>query len=90
MIDVPPTYNEPTVMWRMRHRDGRWAQAVIDPTENVARAQWFVNGRPVDGRYFADWTSAIAWTDRLRALQWAVGWRLSDDIPEGPAARNGS
>jgi hypothetical protein len=90
MIAVPSTYNEPTVMWRMRHRDGRWAQAVIDPTANMARAQWFVNGRPVDGRYFADWTSAIAWTDRLRALQWAVGWRLSDDLPEGPATRSES
>ena len=90
MIAVPLTYNEPTVMWRMRHPDGRWAQAVIDPTEHVARAQWFVNGRPVDDRSFADWTSAIAWTDRLRAQQWAVGWRLSDDIPEGPAAPGGS
>ena len=90
MIAVPSTYNEPTVMWRMRHRDGRWAQAVIDPTENMPRAQWFVNGRPVDSRSFADWTSAIAWTDRLRAQQWAVGWRLSEDIPEDPAARSGS
>jgi len=90
MIAVPSTYNEPTVMWRMRHRDGRSAQAVIDPTENVAQAQWFVNGRQVDSRCFADWTSAIAWTDRLRAQQWAVGWRVSEDIPEDPAAGSGS
>jgi hypothetical protein len=88
MIAVPSTYNEPTVMWRMRHRDGRWAQAVIDPRGSVARAQWFVNGRPVDGRIFFDWTGAIAWTDRLRALQWTVGWRLSDDVPEDPDTRS--
>jgi hypothetical protein len=90
MIAVPSTYNEPTVMWRMRHRDGRSAQAVIDSTENVVRAQWFVNGREVDSRCFADLTSAIAWTDRLRAQQWAVGWRVSEDIPEDPAAQSRS
>jgi hypothetical protein len=84
------TYNEPTVMWRMRHRDGRCAQAVIDPTNSGARALWFVNGHSLEVRDFADWTSAIEWTDRLRAQQWTVGWRLSDDITEGPAARSRS
>jgi hypothetical protein len=80
-IASPSTYNEPTVVWRMRHRDGRWAHAVIDPMNSGARAQWFVNGHPAGVRDFADWTSAIAWTDRLRAQQWTVGWRLSDDLP---------
>ena len=89
-IALPSTYNEPTVMWRMTHRDGRWAQAVIDPLTSGARTQWFVNGHPLATCVFADWTSAIAWTDRLRAQQWTVGWRLSDDMPEGPPARNGS
>jgi hypothetical protein len=49
-----------------------------------------VNGQPLEGRDFADWTSAIEWTERLRAQQWTVGWRLSDDITEGPPARSGS
>ena len=74
-IALPSTYNEPTVMWRMTHRNGRWAQAVIDPLTSGARAQWFVNGHPLAICDFADWTSAIAWTDRLRAQQWTVGWR---------------
>jgi hypothetical protein len=89
-IALPSTYNEPTVMWRMTHRDGRWGQAVIDPLTSGARAQWFVNGHPLAICDFADWTSAIAWTDRLRAQQRTVGWRLSDDLPGGPAARSGS
>jgi hypothetical protein len=89
-IALPTTYNEPTVMFRMRHADGRWAQAVIDPMITGARGLWFVNGHPMDVRYFADWTGAIHWTDRLRAQQWTVGWRLSDGIPEDPPARGGS
>jgi hypothetical protein len=89
-VAFPSTYNEPTVMWRMRHADGRSAQAVIEPSNSGARGLWFVNGHPLDVRHFADWTNAIDWMDRLRAQQWTVGWRLSDDITEGPAARNRS
>jgi hypothetical protein len=86
-IALPSTYNEPTVMFRMRHADGRWAQAVIDPMSTGARALWLVNGHPLDVRHFADWTGALQWTDRLRAQQWTVGWRLSDGISEGGGAR---
>jgi len=89
-IACPSTYNEPTVMWRMRHADGRSAQAVIEPRNNGARALWFVNDHPLDVRYFTDWTGAIDWVDRLRAQQWAVGWRLSDDVTESSTARNWS
>ena len=86
---VPSTYNEPTVMWKMRHRDGRRAQAVIDPMNGRTRALWFVNGHPLSVCYFADWTTAIEWTDRLRARQWTVGWRVLDDIIEGPPLEAG-
>lgn len=89
-MSSPSTYNEPTVMWRMTHRDGRWAQAVFDPLTSGARVQWFVNGHSLALCDFADWTSAIEWSDRLRAQQWTVGWRLSDDIPEEPSSRSGS
>jgi hypothetical protein len=89
-IAFPSAYNEPTVMFRMRHADGRWAHAVIDPMTTGARALWFVNGHPLDVRDFADWTSAIAWTERLRAQQSNVGWRLSEIITEGPLAGSGS
>ena len=84
-IAMPTTYNEPTVMWRMRHADGRSAQAVIEPGSSRTRVLWFVNGDPLDVRDFADWTGAIDWSDQLRAQAWTVGWRLSDDITEIPA-----
>jgi hypothetical protein len=88
-IAFPSTYNEPTVIWRMRHADGRSAQAVIDPMNGGTRVLWFVNDQLLDVRYFTDWTGAIDWTDRLRAQQWTVGWRLSDDTIEDPPARTG-
>ena len=89
-IILPSTYNEPTVMWRMRRADGCCAHALIDTVEGRARVVWFVNGRPVGERYFDDWTGAIQFTDRLRAQCWTVGWRLSDDVTEGPPARSKS
>ena len=70
-------------MWRMRHRDGRCAQAVIDPTDSGARAQWFVGGRLLSVRDFTDWTGAIAWIERLQAQQWTVGWCVSDEVFDG-------
>lgn len=82
-IALPSTYNEPTVMWRMERADGRRAQAVIDPRTAGARVVWFVNGQPLGVRDFDDWSGALAWTERLKAQYWAVGWRLSDDVQSG-------
>jgi len=79
-ISLPPTYNEPTVMWRMRRSDGRHAQAVIDPTSRGARVVWFLNGNPLGVRCFDDWRGAVEWADRLRKHYWSVGWRLSDEV----------
>lgn len=74
------TYNEPTVMWRMQRGNGQAAQAVIAPGgEGGSVVVWYLNGRPLGMREFADWTSAIAWTDRMRDQNWAAGWRLSPD-----------
>jgi len=75
----PPTYNEPTVMWRMRRGKDRWAHAVIGPLDRGARVIWFVNSRPLGVRDFDDWTSAIQWSDQMRDQNWKVGWRL---VPE--------
>jgi hypothetical protein len=82
-ITSPSTYNEPTVIWRMRHADGRSARAVIDPMSSATRVLWFVDDQPLYVRYFADWTGAIEWSNRLRAQQWTVGWRLVD-ITDSP------
>jgi hypothetical protein len=92
MSDIirPHTYNEPTVMWRMKRADDSSAHALIDTVDGRARVVWFVNGRPLGERYFDDWTGAIQFTDRLRAQCWTVGWRLSDDVAKGRPARRES
>jgi hypothetical protein len=59
-IILPSTYNEPTIMWRMRHANDSSAHALIDTVEGRPRVVWFVNGRPVGARYFDDWTVAIS------------------------------
>jgi len=71
----PLEYLEPIVLWRMRRADGLHAHAVIGPRSNRAFVVWFVNGAPLGFRDFADWTSALRWSDQLHAQNWAVGWR---------------
>jgi hypothetical protein len=74
------TYNEPTVMWRMRRGDRQVALGVIAPAADGASVVvWYLNGRPLGMREFSDWASAIAWSDRMRDQNWAAGWRLTPD-----------
>ena len=77
------TYDEPTVMWRMRRGERLSTHAVLGTQTDGAWVMWFVNGRPVGVRDFADWASALQWSDRMRVQNWTVGWRLAqeeDDI----------
>jgi hypothetical protein len=76
---VELAYDEPTVMWRMRRPDGALSHAVIRPRSYGAVVVWFFNDRPLGFRDFADWTSALLWTDQMQAQNWAVGWRLASD-----------
>jgi len=48
---------------------------------------WFMNDRPLGRRDFEDWESAIRWSDRMRAQNWAVGWRLDRD-DDGPTTES--
>ena len=72
---LPSTYDEPTVMWRMRRSDGLSAHAVIGFQGCGARVVWFLNDRPIGVRNFEDWGSAIQWSDRMQIQNWTVGWR---------------
>ena len=81
------TYNEPTVMWRMQHRDGRWAHAVIGLQDHGASVVWFVNGRPLGARDFDDWAAAIQWSDRMRFQNWTLAWRLESERDDAPPTR---
>ena len=75
------TYNEPTVMWRMR-RDRLVSHAVIAPAGNGASVMWFVNCRLLGFREFSNYADAIRWSDRMRDHNWATGWRFA--APDAP------
>ena len=55
------------------------SHAVLGPRSDGAVVVWFVNERPIGYRNFSDWTSALGWSDRLQAQNWAVGWRLASE-----------
>jgi hypothetical protein len=77
-IPLKSTYNEPTVMWRLRHDDGRWAHAVIGPRKHAASAIWFINGQIQSVYEFETWTAAINWTEEHRVTLQRGGWRSAD------------
>jgi hypothetical protein len=68
------TYAEPTVMWRLRHRDGKTAHALIVPTRSKASAIWFISGAPQKARDFRTWRAAIEWLNDERATLETSGW----------------
>ena len=76
MSDAPTksTYNEPTVMWRLRHLDGRVAHAVIIPNRSKASALWFILGSPQKARDFKNWHDAIQWVDDELTTLLISGW----------------
>ena len=89
MSSVPfaSTYAEPTVMWRMQRGRHLSAHAVIGFQATGAWVMWFVNNRPVGKRYFEDCDGALRWSDRLKAQNWSVGWRLLADADQSPSSQ---
>ena len=85
---IPTTYDEPTVMWRMRRGDNLTTHAVIHPRGGAACAMWYLNGRAVGVRDFEDWSSAIHWTDRMQFQNWTAGWRLAPEADDAAPLRN--
>jgi hypothetical protein len=69
------TYAEPTVMWRLRHKDGRVASAIIAPQGVKAYAGWFILGRLEEARHCDSWHSAITWVEQVRLRLTSSGWR---------------
>ena len=73
------THEEPIVLWRMQRPGGQLSHTVIRPRSNGALVVWFVNGHALGFRDFTDWTSALRWSDQLKAQNWAIGWRPTLD-----------
>jgi hypothetical protein len=76
LLDVARAYryNEPTVIWRLRHLDGRTAHAVIVPNGRKALAVWFMSGAPQKIRDFRTWRVAIDWLEDARSILETSGW----------------
>jgi hypothetical protein len=68
------TYAEPTVMWRLKHRDGRTAHSLIIPSGSKATAIWFISGAAQKARDFRTWRGAIDWLNDERATLETSGW----------------
>jgi cytoskeletal protein CcmA (bactofilin family) len=80
-IAVKSTYNGPTVMWRMRHPDGRSAHTVIAPKGPETLAVVFVNDDLKGVRDFKTWDSAIRWTEQMSTQLEVMGWQFADSTP---------
>jgi hypothetical protein len=59
----------------MQRADGLSSHAVIGTHSDAAIVIWFMNDRPLGYREFGDWTSALRWSEQMKAQNWAVGWR---------------
>jgi hypothetical protein len=69
------TYAEPTVMWRLRHKDGRVANAIIVPQGVRAYAAWFILGHLEQGRHCATWHDAVIWIEQVHLTLKTCGWK---------------
>jgi len=76
---APLSYNEPTVMWRMRRPGGQSSHALLAPKASGAVVVWFLNERPVGYCEFDDLAGALRWSDLMQRQNWTVGWRLESD-----------
>ncbi len=83
----PLVFDEPTVMWRMQRADGCLSHAVLDARAGSSVVLvWFLNDRPLGYRDFGDCTSALRWSEQMRAQYWSTGWRLAREYDDGPAS----
>lgn len=81
---IPTTYDEATVMWRMRRGESLTTHAVLRPVGEAAWVTWYVNNHPIGVRQFGDWSAALQWSDRMLFQNWTAGWRPVleyDDVP---------
>lgn len=83
-LPIPATYDEPTVMWRMRRGENLTTHAILRPRGSHAWVTWYVNEHPIGVREFEDWSAALQWADRMHFQNWTAGWRPVleyDDVP---------
>jgi hypothetical protein len=72
------TYSEPTVLWTLRHADGRVARATLIPGTPRSTLVWVVDETLDRAENFDDWDLALARAEMTRLALLEEGW-LEDD-----------
>jgi hypothetical protein len=74
--DLPSrTYDEPAVLWRLRHPDGDVARAMLIPGSPTSTLVYFVNDQFERGENFAEWGPAVEQAERVKRQMIGEGWR---------------
>ena len=69
-----PTYDEPAVLWRLRHPGGDVARATLIPG-SPSTLVYFVNDRFERGENFDEWGPAVEQAERVKLQMLDDGWR---------------
>lgn len=72
------TYSEPTVLWTLRHADGRVARATLIPGTPRSTLVWVVDETLDRAENFDDWDLALARAEMTRLALLEEGWREDD------------
>jgi hypothetical protein len=62
-------------MWRLCHKDGRAASAIIVPKGTKSYAGWFILGHLEQGQHCESWHDAITWVESVRVSLLSSGWK---------------
>jgi len=78
VTDHSVTYTGPTILWRLRHDDGRVIRATLIPGSPASTLVFFVDDQFERGENFTEWEPALRQAQALREELMADGWR--DDL----------
>ena len=73
--DKSVTYTAPTVLWRLRHPDGRVVRATLIPGSPASTLVYFVDDRFERGENFEEWDLALRRAQAFKEDLMAEGWR---------------
>jgi hypothetical protein len=74
LTDKTVTYTGPTILWRLRHRDGRVARATLIPGSPTSTLVYFVDDRFERGENFEEWEPALRQAQVCKEELLADGW----------------
>jgi len=73
--DKSVTYTAPTILWRLRHPDGRVVRATLIPGSPASTLVYFVDDRFERGENFDEWDQALRQAEAFRKELMDESWR---------------